>query len=70
MEVKGNADKAILLVNQAQNEQIEKKLRLLVNKQFFKLENYTLIRLLYKEWPHRKNQELVSSKPRRRHMQL
>jgi|LauGreDrversion4_2_1035121.scaffolds.fasta_scaffold42056_1 hypothetical protein len=40
MEVKGNADKAILLVNQAQNEQIEKKLRLLVNKQFFELEKY------------------------------
>lgn len=40
LERKGNADKALLLVNQTANELLEKKLRLLINKQFFELEKY------------------------------
>ena len=40
LEKRGNADKAILLVNQTSNDLLEKKLRLLINKQFFELEKY------------------------------
>lgn len=40
LEKRGNADKAILLVNQSSNDLLEKKLRLLINKQFFELEKY------------------------------
>ena len=39
-EKNGHADKALLLVNQASNELLEKKLRMLINKQFFELEKY------------------------------
>ena len=40
LERRGNADKAILLVNQTSNELLERKLRFLINKQFFELEKY------------------------------
>jgi len=39
-ERKGQVDKAVLLVNQATNDLLEKRLRLLINKQFFELEKY------------------------------
>ncbi len=40
LERRGNPDKALLLINQTSNELLEKKLRLLINKQFFELEKY------------------------------
>ena len=40
LERRGNADKGLLLINQTSNEMLEKKLRLLINKQFFELEKY------------------------------
>jgi len=40
LEKKGASDQAILLINQASNEMIEKKLRLLISKQFFEVEKY------------------------------
>ncbi len=39
-EREGQIDKAILVINQSSNELMEKKLRLLINKQFFELEKY------------------------------
>ena len=36
-EKQGHADRALLLVNQASNDLLEKKLRMLINKQFFEL---------------------------------
>ena len=39
-ERKGQVDMAVLLVNQASNDLLEKRLRLLINKQFFELEKY------------------------------
>lgn len=40
LERRGNPDKAVLLINQTSNDMLEKKLRLLINKQFFELEKY------------------------------
>lgn len=40
LEKKGASDQAILLINQASNDMIEKKLRLLISKQFFEVEKY------------------------------
>ena len=40
LERRGAADQAILLINQTSNDLLEKKLRLLISKQFFEVEKY------------------------------